>query len=336
MFFLKNHPGSIRATVDETGAVVGYDDYDPWGKVLAGRSLATPWSSGQGTAMNKFTGKLFDDDYGLNWYYFGARYYDAAVGRFLTIDRFADKYPFLTPYQYAANNPALFVDVNGDTANYYDEDSGEYLGTLFGNDAINDRTISKADCETLLKKKYQKNNQTDKNGKYLNADEMETYLNNPDNVATKVINLNSDIGILARIGYAEFRGGNKIEQLAALDVVMNRVASVAYPNTVEAVVTQRHQFSSLGKNDSNKPFYFDPYGQVRLNSANFMAWTRAVSSALSIAKGGYRGITQGAILYYSPRSMVPANSKPTWNFNLLREVLIKGIRQHYMRLYKLK
>ena len=45
----------------------------------------------------------------------GAKYCDADVGRFLTIDRFADKYPSLTPYQYAANNPALFVDVNGDS-----------------------------------------------------------------------------------------------------------------------------------------------------------------------------------------------------------------------------
>ena len=32
VYFLKDHLGSIRATVDETGAVVGYDDYDPWGK----------------------------------------------------------------------------------------------------------------------------------------------------------------------------------------------------------------------------------------------------------------------------------------------------------------
>ncbi|MBN2426679.1 MAG: hypothetical protein JXB44_16770, partial [Calditrichaceae bacterium] len=52
----------------------------------------------------------------LFWeYYFGARYYDPEIARFFNVDRFADKYPSLTPYQYAANNPVLFVDVNGDS-----------------------------------------------------------------------------------------------------------------------------------------------------------------------------------------------------------------------------
>ena len=41
--------------------------------------------------------------------------YDPAVGRFFTQDRFAEKYYPMTPYQYAANNPLLYVDVNGDS-----------------------------------------------------------------------------------------------------------------------------------------------------------------------------------------------------------------------------
>lgn len=35
--------------------------------------------------------------------------------KFLTIDRFADKYPSFTPYHYAANNPLLYIDINGDS-----------------------------------------------------------------------------------------------------------------------------------------------------------------------------------------------------------------------------
>jgi len=41
--------------------------------------------------------------------------YDAQIGRFNTQDRFAEKYHFLTPYQYGANNPIKFIDVNGDS-----------------------------------------------------------------------------------------------------------------------------------------------------------------------------------------------------------------------------
>lgn len=61
----------------------------------------------------KFSGKERDDKTGFD--YFGARYYMPGIGRFLSTDRFADKYPSLTPYQYAANEPVRLIDVNGDS-----------------------------------------------------------------------------------------------------------------------------------------------------------------------------------------------------------------------------
>jgi hypothetical protein len=39
------------------------------------------------------------------------------TARFMAIDRFAEKYYDMAPYQYAANNPILFIDVNGDSIN---------------------------------------------------------------------------------------------------------------------------------------------------------------------------------------------------------------------------
>jgi RHS repeat-associated protein len=48
-------------------------------------------------------------------YYYGARYYDARTSIFQSVDRFAEKYPGLTPYQYVANNPINYVDPTGDT-----------------------------------------------------------------------------------------------------------------------------------------------------------------------------------------------------------------------------
>ena len=61
----------------------------------------------------KFSGKELDEEYGLDYYYFGARYYDPSIGRWLAPDPLAEKYPHLSPYSYAANNPLKFIDPDG-------------------------------------------------------------------------------------------------------------------------------------------------------------------------------------------------------------------------------
>ena len=62
-----------------------------------------------------------DSKKGLNWYDYGARHYDAVLGRFTTNDRFAEKYYSMSPYQYGANSPVGNIDVNGDSIRVYTE-----------------------------------------------------------------------------------------------------------------------------------------------------------------------------------------------------------------------
>ncbi|MGH7495438.1 MAG: DNRLRE domain-containing protein, partial [bacterium] len=115
VYFLKDHLGSIRATVldSATAPVIGYEDYDPWGYPLAGRTKAIPNAYLQGASKNKFTGKGRDDEFGLNLDYFGARYYDHLVGRWISVDPLGAIHPEDSHYSYTGNEPINRVDPNG-------------------------------------------------------------------------------------------------------------------------------------------------------------------------------------------------------------------------------
>jgi RHS repeat-associated protein len=63
------------------------------------------------TSKYQFTGKEHDKENNLE--YFGARKYDADIARWTSIDPMREKYPSLTPYNYAANNPVFFIDPDG-------------------------------------------------------------------------------------------------------------------------------------------------------------------------------------------------------------------------------
>ena len=62
----------------------------------------------------KYNGKEIQEELGLNWYDYGARNYDPYLGRYFSTDRLSEAYYDLNPYQYTANNPVKFIDVNGD------------------------------------------------------------------------------------------------------------------------------------------------------------------------------------------------------------------------------
>ncbi len=105
-YYLKDHLGSIRMTVGTTGSVDSYNDLYPYGMLMPGRNLTTT-----ADARYKFTGKERDGE--TNYDYFGARYYDAKIERWLSTDPLFETEPSFTPYAFASDNPVLRIDPDG-------------------------------------------------------------------------------------------------------------------------------------------------------------------------------------------------------------------------------
>ena len=142
-YYLKDHQGNNRVLVNKNGGVEEINHYYPFGGVFASEENVQPY---------KYNGKELDTKKGLNWYDYGARRYDAALGRFTTTDRFAEKYYSMSSYQYGGNNPVGNIDVNGDSIVISPNPNGliDHIKSRFGYDTKFQKTV-KADLAQLKK-----------------------------------------------------------------------------------------------------------------------------------------------------------------------------------------
>ena len=106
-YYVKDHLGSIRVTINDEAEVVSAQDYYAYGEINPLRSF----NNSSPNERYNFTEKERDTE--TKYDYFGARFYDSETGRWLAVDPLADKYPGLSPYNYVANNPCINYDPDG-------------------------------------------------------------------------------------------------------------------------------------------------------------------------------------------------------------------------------
>jgi len=140
-YYHPDHLGSSSYITNLDGEVAQHIEYVPFGEVFIEERNNT-WNTSY-----LFNAKEFDEETGM--YYYGARYYEPRLSLWMSVDRFAEKYPYSTPYVYCLENPLKFIDLNGDSTvidnkgyiKYYnpnDKDlrvflNGRSIGRLGGN-----------------------------------------------------------------------------------------------------------------------------------------------------------------------------------------------------------
>ena len=121
-YYHPDHLGSTSYITNLDGEVSQHIEYVPFGEVFIEERNNT-WNT-----PYLFNAKEFDEETGM--YYYGARYYEPRLSLWMSVDRFAEKYPATSGYNYAINNPVRYIDINGDSIRVSSENRELFNKTL--------------------------------------------------------------------------------------------------------------------------------------------------------------------------------------------------------------
>jgi RHS repeat-associated protein len=122
---IKDHLGNTRVVItdrdadgvlDITGSAATNEVLQEQHYYAFGLGFEGPWVQNDAASRDNrylYNGKELNDDFGLGWNDYGARWYDAAVGRWNGVDLLADKFSDWSPYNFVLNNPLGNIEPDG-------------------------------------------------------------------------------------------------------------------------------------------------------------------------------------------------------------------------------
>lgn len=107
---ITDHLGNVRSVVNSSGTVLQSTDYYPFGLAFSDANITNNRYLYNGKELENYT---IGSSY-LGTLDYGARHYDARIGRWTVPDPMAEKYYGLSSFNYCAGNPMMLVDPFGE------------------------------------------------------------------------------------------------------------------------------------------------------------------------------------------------------------------------------
>jgi RHS repeat-associated protein len=127
---LADHQGTVRDLIDDGGSVIEHRSYDSFGNLTSTPTFDFRYG---------YTGRERDSETGLEYY--RARYYDSAVGRFISEDPIGFAAGDSNIYRYVSNNVVNSIDPSGlEVEMIFDRGTGTLM--LFDHDKNTYRVFS--------------------------------------------------------------------------------------------------------------------------------------------------------------------------------------------------
>jgi RHS repeat-associated protein len=150
-YSMSNHLGNVLTVISDIKIPTSTDNLSTTGFRVGIRNISDYSAFGvllkERTVESEFFRLGFNGEESVaevsgekNSYDYGNRFYNPRIGKFLSLDVYAAKYPSASPYTFALNSPITNKDIGGDSVLFFSY-SGEYLGYSYDNTRYKNKNL---------------------------------------------------------------------------------------------------------------------------------------------------------------------------------------------------